>query len=57
MLGQEVCRFIDAELPAGFHHIRWDGNNALGQPVSSGLYFYRIEARGFESVKKMVLIR
>lgn len=33
----------------------WDGKNDFGEEVSSGIYFYALEAGGFRSVKKMTL--
>ena len=33
----------------------WDGRNALGEPVASGVYFYTLTAGGFSATKKMVI--
>ena len=35
----------------------WDGRNARGEPVSSGLYFYYLQANGFTSVKRMIILK
>ncbi len=35
----------------------WDGNNALGEPVASGIYFYKLTTKEFSTMKKMVLQR
>lgn len=35
----------------------WDGKNAAGEDVSSGVYFYRIQAADFIGVGKMLLTR
>jgi len=43
--------------PSGQKTVKWDGTNDLGQKVSAGLYFYRIEAEGFSDTKKMVLLK
>ncbi len=42
---------------AGDHSVSWDGTNDEGQAVSSGIYFYRIEARGFTRTRRLVLLR
>ena len=49
-------------LPAGAYlrpgrAARWDGRNALGEPMSSGLYFYRIEAGGVSRVGRMLMVK
>ncbi|MDP8237986.1 MAG: FlgD immunoglobulin-like domain containing protein [Candidatus Hatepunaea meridiana] len=55
--GHIIKTLINKSLRAGYHTMIWDGTNSKGTPVSSGLYFYRIEAGGFMNVKKMMLIR
>ncbi|MFH1278843.1 MAG: FlgD immunoglobulin-like domain containing protein [Candidatus Eisenbacteria bacterium] len=55
--GREVRALENRALQAGQHSVTWDGTNNQGQAVSSGIYFYRIEAGRFESTKKMVLLR
>lgn len=48
--------------PAGFYIHRgrsayWDGRNGAGEQVSSGIYFYAIQAGEFTAIKKMVIAR
>jgi len=48
--------------PAGFYTGRdraayWDGRNQSGEQVSSGIYFYTIEAWDFSAVRKMTAKR
>ncbi|MDE0316758.1 MAG: hypothetical protein OXM61_17870 [Candidatus Poribacteria bacterium] len=33
----------------------WDGKNALGEPVASGLYFYTLTAGDFSATRKMLI--
>ena len=33
----------------------WDGRNEAGEQVSSGVYFYTIQAGNFAATKKMIL--
>lgn len=46
ILGRKVKTLLDRELSTGPHVISWDGRNAAGCPVSSGIYLYRLEAGG-----------
>ena len=54
--GQVVCVLVDESRDAGEHRVFWDGRNASGQRVSSGVYFYRMRAQGFTTTKKMLVI-
>jgi hypothetical protein len=56
-LGREVARLVDEQRPAGHHSVVWRGRDGKGERVSSGLYFYRIQAGGFVAVKKMILVQ
>ena len=33
----------------------WDGRNAFGEPVASGIYFYTLTARDFSATRKMLI--
>jgi hypothetical protein len=55
--GQLVRVLVDETKNPGRHRAVWDGRNDEGQPVSSGVYFYRLKADGFESVSKMLLLK
>ena len=35
----------------------WDGRNAMGEPVSSGIYFYQLETNEMSSLRKMVILK
>lgn len=57
LLGQRVYLEETQPLPAGYHQFEWNGQNAAGQEVSSGIYFYRISDGKNMAVRKMVLLR
>ncbi|MBT5873584.1 MAG: T9SS type A sorting domain-containing protein [Candidatus Latescibacteria bacterium] len=58
VLGQEVIRLVDNEsMEAGFHEIRWNGQNKAGRSTASGIYLYRIEAGEFSKARKMLLLK
>ncbi len=35
----------------------WDGRNGIGEKVSSGVYFYQIDASKFSAIKRMVILK
>ena len=55
--GREVRSVIDRELPGGRHTIHFDGCGESGEPLPSGVYFYRLGAGGVEDKRKLVLVR
>jgi len=42
---------------AGEHHLTWDGKDLSGNPVSSGVYFVRLQASGQTAMTKMNLLK
>ncbi|MBD3402291.1 T9SS type A sorting domain-containing protein [candidate division GN15 bacterium] len=57
ILGQRVRTLVDGDRPAGSHAVRWDGTSDDGTRVSSGVYFYRIDAGDWTSSRKMLLLK
>jgi len=63
VLGQQVAELVNDVKSAGFFQTQWNGRNQYGQLVSSGVYFYRMEAHStnggniFVSEKKMLLLK
>jgi hypothetical protein len=57
VLGQEIVRLVDAEQTPGFYAVRWNGKDALGHGVASGVYLYRIQAGDFNKTHKMLLLK
>lgn len=54
MLGQEITTFVDEEKSPGEYEIEIDANK-LG--LVSGVYFYKMTAKDFVSVKKLVYLK
>ncbi len=52
LLGQKLETIIYEQMPAGSHEVKFNAKN-----IPSGIYLYRIDAGGFQEVKKMILIR
>jgi len=56
-LGQKIRTLISQKMEAGNHLATWDGRNDSGQIVSSGIYFYSMNAGDFSQTKKMIVIK
>jgi hypothetical protein len=52
ILGKELINLVNEVKPAGSYLVDFDGSN-----LASGVYYYRIEAGSYISVKKMILIK
>jgi len=37
--------------------VTWNGADDNNQPVSSGIYFYKIKSEGYEKTRKMLLLK
>ena len=54
LLGREVAILVNEEKPAGVYNVQFTINSVQ---LSSGIYFYKLQAGGFVETKKMVLLR
>jgi flagellar hook assembly protein FlgD len=57
ILGREVATLVERYQQGGPHRICWDGTDKEGHQVSSGVYFYRLQAETFREIKCMTLLR
>lgn len=57
ILGQTVRILGDQYLEAGDYEEIWNGRDDNGEPVASGVYFYRLTAESMSQTKKMVLLK
>ena len=55
--GRLVARLGDGVFGAGPHDLTWDGTDANGASVSSGVYVYRLTAGNRTISKKMILLK
>ncbi|UCH83657.1 MAG: T9SS type A sorting domain-containing protein, partial [Candidatus Latescibacterota bacterium] len=55
--GRHIATLIDERLPAGQRRVAWNGRDSRGNPVSSGVYFYRLKTEDKTLSRKMVLLR
>jgi hypothetical protein len=57
IVGQRIRTLVDEDMKAGVYVADWDGKDGRGKSVSSGIYFYRIQAGDFSDKKKMLLLK
>ena len=57
MLGNGIVNLVNQNESLGFKSVQWNATNNIGQPVSTGIYLYTIEAGKFRQTKKMVLMK
>jgi len=57
MLGQKISTLLDQPLNAGMHQTHWDGKDANGTFLSSGIYYYKLETQSQQATRKMLLIK
>jgi len=52
VLGSEITTLVNEEKPAGVYEVEFNGSD-----LTSGIYFYRLQAVDFIETKKMVLLK
>lgn len=57
ILGQKVTTLVDEYQTAGYKTIHWNGKDEQGNLVSSGIYFYKVQAGDYTATKKMVMTK
>ena len=55
--GRLVRTLVSGPVEAGRHVVDWNGRNESDREVSTGVYFYRLQAEGQEATRKMILLR
>ncbi len=58
VVGQRVRTLVAEHQSAGGYVVEWDATDDSGHRLSSGIYFYRLQAGGqFRQIKKMLLLK
>ena len=57
LAGQKVRTLVSKQHQPGRYKVQWNATNQFGAPVSSGMYIYKIHAKGFSDVKKLLLMK
>ncbi len=55
--GTLVRTLLDGPQTAGQKSVTWNGKDSRGRSVASGVYFYRLQAPGYEKTLKMILVQ
>ncbi|MBN1826297.1 MAG: hypothetical protein JW958_08525 [Candidatus Eisenbacteria bacterium] len=55
--GRRVRLIADGVFPPGEHGVLWNGRDAAGRAVPSGVYLYRLVSEGRIQTRKMTLLR
>jgi ligand-binding sensor domain-containing protein len=55
--GEKVKTLVNNILYKGNHTVTWNGLDTMDNPVSSGVYFYRIKTQKSQSVNRMILMK
>ena len=56
-VGRLIKTLVDEYNKPGEYKVTWDGRNNNGKIVASGAYFFQMITEGFQSSKKMILLR
>ena len=57
MLGNAINQLVNEVQNSGYKSIQWNATNNQGEPVSAGVYLYKIQAGDFVDTKKMILLK
>jgi hypothetical protein len=55
--GNKVKTLVSKEHQPGRYKVQWNATNESGAPVATGMYIYKIRAKDFVSVKKLLLMK
>ncbi|MGC9363690.1 MAG: lamin tail domain-containing protein [Fidelibacterota bacterium] len=57
VMGREVRTLVNRHQKAGYRTLQWNALDNRGLPVSSGFYFYVMDAGNFHKTEKMLLLK
>jgi len=55
--GQKVRTLVNGKTKSGTHNITWKGDDDKGNPVASGVYYFKMNSGKYTSSKKMILLK
>jgi alkaline phosphatase D len=57
VLGQRIRTLLDADLPAGYQKVVWDGRNDANEPVAAGIYLVVLKHGPVTKLRKITLLK
>ena len=57
LAGQRVVELVRGRREAGTHRVSWDGRDASGGALASGVYLVRLTAGSWIGTEKLLLLR
>ncbi len=57
LFGHKIRTLYSGMQTAGHHHVQWNGTNDANQPVSTGVYLYRLHTANRIETRKMMLLK
>lgn len=57
ILGRRVRTLVEERQPAGRYTVSWNGRDDAGQPLGSGIYFYRLKSGNRQLTRRMLLMK
>ena len=57
ILGREIATLVNEEKNAGSYKVEFDSRSCGGSNLTSGIYFYKMNAGNFSETKKMLLLK
>jgi len=57
MLGKQIQTLVDKNCENGLHEISWNGRDQYRNPVSAGIYLYKMKVNNSVQTRKMILLK
>jgi hypothetical protein len=57
VLGNEVAVLVNEEKPAGEYEVEFNVGTSRDLSLTSGVYFYRLKAKGYVETRKMLFLK
>jgi hypothetical protein len=57
LVGREVSTLVDNVIAPGYYTVTWNGADGAGNPLPSGVYYYRLESSTGQLTRRMVLLK
>lgn len=57
LAGRHVRTLVSGRVESGEYEVEWNGTDAAGAAVASGVYLYRLRAGAFTETRRMVLVK